>query len=139
MFRDSDGRESRRAFRSVYAFASLKLRRTRLRLTISAWLRRVASEGEAWWAKKDSNLQPDRCERRIIDFAAFSFELDRVREFWRGRVWCETGAFARHARQTDRMRDFFVSRTSPTSGVSVSLRETPGHQRPAPLKRMGAK
>jgi hypothetical protein len=95
MFRDSDGRESRRAFRSVYAFASLKLRRTRLRLTISAWLRRVASEGEAWWAKKDSNLQPDRCERRIIDFAAFSFELDRVREF------CEVVSGAKLVRLPD--------------------------------------
>jgi hypothetical protein len=79
MFRDSGGCEFRRAFESVYAFASLKLRRTRLGLTVSAWLRRVASKGEAWWARQDSNLQPDRCERQIIiDFAAFSFELDRV-------------------------------------------------------------
>jgi hypothetical protein len=39
MFRDSGGGESRRAFRSVYAFASLKLRRTRFALTVSAWLR----------------------------------------------------------------------------------------------------
>jgi hypothetical protein len=32
-----------------------------------------------WWARQDSNLQPDRYERRgidpIVDFAAFSFEF----------------------------------------------------------------
>jgi hypothetical protein len=39
MFRDSGGRESRRAFRSVYAFALFKLRRTRFALTVCAWLR----------------------------------------------------------------------------------------------------
>src|SRR6202140_981144 len=46
------------ARRSVYAFASLKLRRTRLRphgLRLAA--PRVARKGEAWWGKKDSNLR----------------------------------------------------------------------------------
>jgi hypothetical protein len=43
---------------SVYAFASLRLRRTLLRpygLRLAA--PRVAREGEAWWGKKDSNLR----------------------------------------------------------------------------------
>jgi hypothetical protein len=39
MFRDGGGHKSRRAFESVYAFASLKLRRTRFAPTVAAWLR----------------------------------------------------------------------------------------------------
>jgi hypothetical protein len=35
-----------------------------------------------WWARQDSNLQPDRYERGIstkfVDFAAFLFDFDRV-------------------------------------------------------------
>src|SRR3979409_2345172 len=46
------------ALRSVYAFASLKLRRSLLRpdgLRMAA--PSVARKGEAWWGKKDSNLR----------------------------------------------------------------------------------
>src|SRR3982075_2871458 len=46
------------ALRSVYAYASLKLRRTLLRpdgLRMAA--PSVARKGEAWWGKKDSNLR----------------------------------------------------------------------------------
>jgi hypothetical protein len=28
---------------------------------------RVARQGEAWWARQDSNLQPDRCARAPLD------------------------------------------------------------------------
>src|ERR1700730_1941346 len=44
--------------RSVYAFASLKLRRTLLwphGLRMAA--PRLAGKGEAWWGRKDSNLR----------------------------------------------------------------------------------
>ena len=48
----------------VYAFASLKLRRTRFALPVSR--PRAARQGKAWWARQDSNLQPDRYERPAL-------------------------------------------------------------------------
>ena len=53
--------------RSVFALAPLKLRRTLLRpngLRVAA--PRVARKGEAWWARRDSNPQPDRYERPAL-------------------------------------------------------------------------
>ena len=51
-------------FQSVFAFASLKLRRTpRFALQAPRGRATRSPKGEAWWARQDSNLQPDRYER----------------------------------------------------------------------------
>ena len=56
---------SLRKFQSVYAFAALKLRRTpRFALQAPRGCATRSPKGEAWWARQDSNLQPDRYERR---------------------------------------------------------------------------
>src|SRR5882724_1360462 len=52
---------------SVFAFALLKLRRTP-RFAPQAPLGSAtrSPKGEAWWARQDSNLQPDRYERPAL-------------------------------------------------------------------------
>ena len=56
-----------RSFQSVFAFASLKLRRTpRFALRAPRGCATRSPKGEAWWARQDSNLQPDRYERRNL-------------------------------------------------------------------------
>jgi len=50
---------------SVDAFAALKLGRTpRLAHRLLRGCATRSPKGEAWWARQDSNLQPDRYERR---------------------------------------------------------------------------
>ena len=52
---------------SVYAFASLKLRRTpRFAIRSPHGCATHSPKGEAWWARQDSNLQPDRYERPAL-------------------------------------------------------------------------
>jgi hypothetical protein len=53
---------------SVFALTSLELRRTRFVFDF-AWLRHAKPEKKPinWWARQDSNLQPDRYERRDSD------------------------------------------------------------------------
>src|SRR6266704_3956943 len=58
---------SPRSFQSVFAFASLKLRRTpRFALQVPRGCATRSPKGEAWWARQDSNLQPDRYERPAL-------------------------------------------------------------------------
>jgi hypothetical protein len=60
--RAAGGRPS--SLQSVFAFASLKLRRTpRFVLQAPRGCATRSPKGEAWWARQDSNLQPDRYER----------------------------------------------------------------------------
>ena len=57
----------RSSFQSVFAFASLKLRRTpRFALRAPRGCATRSPKGEAWWARQDSNLQPDRYERPAL-------------------------------------------------------------------------
>jgi hypothetical protein len=51
--------------RSAFVVVSLKLRRTRFVSLFGVAAPRVA-KGEAWWARQDSNLQPDRYERPAL-------------------------------------------------------------------------
>src|SRR5437588_10579898 len=52
---------------SVFAFAARKLRRTpRFTLLASRGCATRSPKGEAWWARQDSNLQPDRYERPAL-------------------------------------------------------------------------
>ena len=52
---------------SVFAFAALKLRRTpRFALQSPHGCATRSPKGEAWWARQDSNLQPDRYERPAL-------------------------------------------------------------------------
>jgi hypothetical protein len=48
---------------SVFAFASLKLRRTRFVPSVLRGCATRSPKGEAWWACLDSNQEPDRYER----------------------------------------------------------------------------
>jgi hypothetical protein len=48
---------------SVFALAPLELRRTRYVLRPQHGCATRSPKGEAWWARQDSNLQPDRYER----------------------------------------------------------------------------
>ena len=60
--RAAGGRPS--PLQSVFAFASLKLRRTpRFALQAPCGCATRSPKGEAWWARQDSNLQPYRYER----------------------------------------------------------------------------
>jgi hypothetical protein len=72
---------------SVYAFAALKLRRTpRFALRPPHGCATRSPKGEAWWARQDSNLQPDRYER-----PALTIELQappRTGRAERGRQRC---------------------------------------------------
>ena len=57
-----------RSFQSVFAFAALKLRRTpRFVLQAPRGCATRSPKGEAWWARQDSNLQPDRYEWRKLE------------------------------------------------------------------------
>jgi hypothetical protein len=47
----------------VFAFASLKPRRTRFN---SVAVATRSPRGKNWWARQDSNLQPDRYERPAL-------------------------------------------------------------------------
>ena len=52
---------------SVFAFAALQLRRTpRFALWSPRGCATRSPKGEAWWARQDSNLQPDRYERPAL-------------------------------------------------------------------------
>ena len=65
--RGLSSRPSPRSFQSVFAFASLKLRRTpRFALQAPRGRATRSPQGEAWWARQDSNLQPDRYERPAL-------------------------------------------------------------------------
>ena len=69
-----------RSFPSVFAFASLKLRRTpRFALWSPLGCATRSPKGEAWWARQDSNLQPDRYERWKL--AVFPLEVPIFIEF----------------------------------------------------------
>src|SRR6188474_1905623 len=57
--------------RSVFAFASLKLRRTLLRPKgLRGAAPRVALKGEAWWAVTVSNCRPPGCKQDATLYGA---------------------------------------------------------------------
>jgi hypothetical protein len=69
-----------RGFQSVFAFAAPKLRRTpRFALRPPLGCATRSPKGEAWWARQDSNLQPDRYERWKL--AVFPLEVPIFIEF----------------------------------------------------------
>ena len=51
---------------------------------------RVARQGEAWWARQDSNLQPDRYERKTLPGNSSKISVFRSRSFTFVRV-CSRG------------------------------------------------